>query len=96
MGIWAGIIFPNCIIDGVFRVLTDSPEEVHMKTKLLRFALAFGFGGACLALRKALYAQAEDLLREPKRREEMIRALNAMAVPDAGEKIYQTLLGLMK
>jgi len=45
---------------------------------------------------KALFTQAEDLLREPKRRENMIRALNAMAVPDAGEKIYQTLMGLMK
>lgn len=45
---------------------------------------------------KALYAQVEDLLREPKRREDMIRALNAMAVPDAGEKIYMTLRALMK
>jgi len=45
---------------------------------------------------KALFTQAEDLLREPKRRENMIRALNAMAVPDAGEKIYQTLMSLMK
>ena len=45
---------------------------------------------------KTLYLQAEDLLREPRRREEMIRALSAMAVPDAGEKIYTTLRGLMK
>ena len=45
---------------------------------------------------KELYSQAEDLLREPRRREDMIRALNAMAVPDAGEKIYWTLRGLMK
>ena len=45
---------------------------------------------------KALYNQVEDLLREPKRREDMIRALNAMAVPDAGENIYMTLRTLMK
>lgn len=43
-----------------------------------------------------LYRQAEDLLREPRRREDMIHALNAMAVPDAGEKIYITLRALMK
>ena len=45
---------------------------------------------------KTLYLQTENLLREPRRREEMIRALSAMAVPDAGEKIYATLRGLMK
>lgn len=45
---------------------------------------------------KTLYRQAEDLLRDPRRREDMIRALKAMAVPDAGEKIYWTLRGLMK
>ena len=45
---------------------------------------------------KALYNQVEDLLREPKRREEMIRALSAMAAPDAGENIYMTLRTLMK
>ena len=36
------------------------------------------------------------LLRDPARRDSMIRALNSMAVPDAGEKIYQTLMGLLK
>ncbi len=45
---------------------------------------------------KTLYTEAENLLREPKRRDDMIRALNQMAVPDAGEKIYQTLLKLIK
>ena len=58
-------------------------------------------GAAVLLLEKncgdrELYAQAEDLLRTPRRREEMIRALSAMAVPDAGEKIYHTLRVLMK
>ena len=45
---------------------------------------------------KGLYTRTEDLLRDVQRRENMIRALNNMAVPDAGEKIYQTLLGLLK
>ena len=40
--------------------------------------------------------ELEDLMREPRRREEMIRRLNEMAVPDAGEKIYMTLRSLMK
>ena len=40
--------------------------------------------------------QASALLRDPARRDSMIRALNSMAVPDAGEKIYQTLMGLLK
>ncbi|MBR4099185.1 MAG: undecaprenyldiphospho-muramoylpentapeptide beta-N-acetylglucosaminyltransferase [Clostridium sp.] len=44
----------------------------------------------------ALFTAAETLLRDRKRRDEMVRALNSMAVPDAGEKIYQTLLELMK
>ena len=39
---------------------------------------------------------AAALLRDPARRDSMIRALNSMAVPDAGEKIYQTLMGLLK
>ena len=58
--------------------------------------------GAAVLLREKgsdeqeLYAQAELLLREPRRRSDMIRALNAMSVPDAGEKIYQTLRALMK
>ena len=43
-----------------------------------------------------LYDQASALLRDPARRDSMIRALNSMAVPDAGEKIYQTLMGLLK
>ena len=60
-----------------------------------------GQGAAVLLLEKdcserALYHAVEDLLREPKRRENMIRALKDMAVPDAGEKIYVTLRALMK
>ena len=44
----------------------------------------------------ALYEQADGLLRDRSRREEMVRALNSMAVPDAGEKIYQTLREIME
>ena len=60
-----------------------------------------GQGAAVLLLEKdcpgmELYDQASALLRDPARRDSMIRALNSMAVPDAGEKIYQTLMGLLK
>ena len=58
--------------------------------------------GAGLMLRErdcvgdTLYEQAGTLLRERERREEMVRALGAMAMPDAGEQIYRTLLKIMK
>ncbi len=42
--------------------------------------------------RHTLYDPGSALLQEPARRDAMVRALNAMAVPDAGEKIYQTLM----
>lgn len=53
--------------------------------------------GAAVLLREqdcvgdTLYDTAGMLLRERDRRDAMVRALNTMAVPDAGEKIYQTL-----
>lgn len=43
-----------------------------------------------------LYDTASLLLRERDRRDRMVRALNAMAAPNAGEKIYQTLREIMK
>ncbi|MGI5962812.1 MAG: undecaprenyldiphospho-muramoylpentapeptide beta-N-acetylglucosaminyltransferase [Lawsonibacter sp.] len=46
--------------------------------------------------REVLYETAGTLLRERERRDDMVRALNAMAVPDAGEKIYQTLKEILK
>lgn len=58
--------------------------------------------GAAILLREqdcvedTLYETANDILRNRDRRDSMIRALNAMAVPDAGEKIYQTLREIMK
>lgn len=58
--------------------------------------------GAAILMREAecghedLYDQASLLLREDKRRESMSEALKAMAVMDAGEKIYQNLLEIMK
>ena len=42
-----------------------------------------------------LYDTAVLLLRERDRRDAMVRALTAMAVPDAGEKIYETLREIM-
>ena len=58
--------------------------------------------GAAVLLREqdcaqdTLYETASLLLREKGRRENMEKALRAMAVPDAGEKIYETLREIMK
>ena len=58
--------------------------------------------GAAVLLREqdcgvnTLYEAAGQLLREKNRRESMIQALHGMAVPDAGEKIYETLRSMMK
>lgn len=43
-----------------------------------------------------LYDTVELLMQERDRRDAMVRALNAMAVPNAGEKIYQTLREIMR
>ncbi len=57
--------------------------------------------GAAILLREqdcvedTLYDTASLLIREPSRREEMSKTLKAMAVPDAGEKIYETLLEIL-
>ena len=58
--------------------------------------------GAALMLREedcvenTLYDTAMLVLRERDRRDAMVRALRDMAIPDAGEKIYQTLMELLK
>jgi len=58
--------------------------------------------GAGVLLREAdcvgdtLYDTVALLMRERDRREDMIRALKAMAVPNAGEKIYETLRDIMR
>ena len=58
-------------------------------------------GAAVLLLERdcvenTLYDAADHLLRDRRRRDDMVRALTAMAVPDAGEKIYQTLREVME
>lgn len=50
--------------------------------------------GECTA--EVLWAAAKDLLHNGTRRAEMSRALRAMAAPDAAEKIYDTLIKLIK
>ena len=58
--------------------------------------------GAAILLREqdcgehTLYDTVELLMQERDRRDAMVRALNAMAVPNAGEKIYQTLREIMR
>ena len=57
--------------------------------------------GATVLLREqdcvedTLYNQVVLLMRERDRREKMSRALTEMAVPDAGEKIYETLMEIV-
>ena len=36
-----------------------------------------------------------DLVHDKSRREKMAQSLNAVAQPDAGENIYQALMGLL-
>ena len=45
---------------------------------------------------KRLYEEASSLLRDQSRRGGMARALSAMAVPDANEKIFDTLMGTLR
>ena len=58
--------------------------------------------GAAVLLREAdcvgdtLYDTVSLLMRERDRRDSMVRSLNAMAVPNAGEKIYETLRDLLR
>ena len=58
-------------------------------------------GGAELVLESecsgpVLYQHAAGLLRDNGRRDEMVRRLRGLGVPDAGERIYTTLRALMK
>jgi len=43
-----------------------------------------------------LFDTVSNLLADHKGRERMARALNAAAVPDAGETIYRVLMDLIK
>lgn len=45
---------------------------------------------------RVLFDTVSNLLADVKGRDTMVRALNAMATPDAGEVIYHTLMKLMK
>lgn len=51
---------------------------------------------ACAGKPDVLYTAAADLLHHPEKRADMSRALGAMAVGDANEKIYETLMKLTK
>lgn len=43
-----------------------------------------------------LYDETAAILQDQRRRDEMIRALTRQAIPDAAEKIYQVLCGLLR
>ena len=81
-------------------VLVPSPNVVaDHQTKNAR--VLANAGGAVLlpeseSSGEKLYELIDELLDHRARREEMSRALREMAVPDAAEQIYQTLLSLVK
>jgi UDP-N-acetylglucosamine--N-acetylmuramyl-(pentapeptide) pyrophosphoryl-undecaprenol N-acetylglucosamine transferase len=57
-------------------------------------------GGAVVLLEpvcsgEVLYKTASDLLADPAKLESMSDAMTRLGVPEAAEKIYETLLGLM-
>ena len=81
-------------------VLVPSPNVVadHQTKNASVLANA---GGAVLlpegeSSGEKLYALVRELLADPARREDMSRALRQMGSPDAAERIYQTLTGLLK
>ena len=58
-------------------------------------------GGAVVLLEpvcsgETLYKTTKELLADPRRREAMSRAMAGMGIPEAAEKIYETLLSLLK
>ena len=85
---------------GEDRVLVPSPNVVaDHQTKNAR--VLANAGGAVLlpegeSSGEKLYALMTGLLSDAPRREAMSRALRDMAVPDAAEQIYQTLVRLME
>lgn len=58
-------------------------------------------GGAVVLLEpdcdgQTLYETASDLLRRPEEREAMARVMTRLGIPEAAEKIYETLLELLR
>lgn len=58
-------------------------------------------GGAVVLLEPVcsgdtLYQTTQELLADPQRRESMAQAMARMGIPEAAEKIYETLLSLLK
>lgn len=80
-------------------VLVPSPNVTNNHQE--KNARVLSSQGAAVLIREAdcventLYDEAALLLRERDRREKMVTALKAMAVPNAGEKIYETLREIM-
>jgi len=80
-------------------ILVPSPNvTAHHQEKNAK--LLADQGGAVLLREEncgdgGLYTAAMDLVQDRGRREKMAQALNAAAQPDAGENIYQALMGLL-
>ncbi|MCI9263737.1 MAG: undecaprenyldiphospho-muramoylpentapeptide beta-N-acetylglucosaminyltransferase [Oscillospiraceae bacterium] len=81
-------------------VLVPSPNvTADHQTKNAR--ILANAGGAVLLPEKEcsgerLYRTAADLLHSPEKRSEMARRLSELAIPDANEKIFETLKRLLK
>ncbi len=81
-------------------ILVPSPNVVaDHQTKNAR--VLSNAGGAVLlpeeeCTGQRLYEEAKALLENPQRRSEMARKLSELSIPDANEKIYETLKGLLK
>ena len=86
--------FPNVRVDQSNQLLAAYAQEKN--------AQVLASQGAGILLREAdcventLFDKAAILLNSRDRREEMVKALQAMAVPNAAEKIYETLREIMK
>lgn len=81
-------------------ILVPSPYVTNdHQTKNAR--VLANIGGAILLPEKEcdarrLYTEAERLLSSPERRAEMSRKLAALSIPDANEKIYRALKGMLR
>ena len=83
---------------GVPAILVPSPNVTNHHQEKNANVLARQ-GGAVVLLEPVcsgdtLYQTTQDLLAAPQRRQAMAQAMEKMGIPDAAEKIYETLLSL--
>lgn len=74
--------------------VTANHQEKNARVLSDQGAALLVLEGDCIG--DTLYIKTENLLREKRKREAMVRSLTSMAVPDAGEKIYAELRKIMR